>query len=116
MPKTRELAPEERAALIALREISGNSYKQIEAQTGCTKSTVEKIVVRAHEAAPDSMIHLEDLPNVTHSKPRSGQPTVFTDEESERLIEYATANHANREKSWEQCAAELGIKHSKHAI
>jgi len=116
MPKTRELAPEERAALIALRGISGNSYKQIEAQMRHTKSTVEKIVAQAHEAAPDSTIHLEDLSNLTHLKPRSGQPTVFTDEELKRLVEYATANHTNQDKPWVQCARKLGIEHSKKAI
>ncbi|KAI9652344.1 MAG: hypothetical protein M1829_001667 [Trizodia sp. TS-e1964] len=122
MPKTarKELSIAKRAAIVALSEISGNARQtqgNISRRLVVSKPEVFKTIKHVNDQLiPNATINEKLDTSVLPSKPCFGRSRAISDSDRDQMIESATRNKEQQQKSWPSIARECLIYASETAI
>lgn len=100
----KETTRDERVRIIALRDGTGMTWREIGYEIGVDFRTCQKIYARTKVTGTPS------------NRKRSGRPVIFTEDEKARLCVFVTRDKRTRRLMWEQIIEEMGYNCSVRTI
>lgn len=94
----------ERVRIIAPRDITGMTWKEISYEIGVDFRTCQKIYARAK------------ITGTSSNRKRSGRPVIFTEDEKARLCAFVTRDRRTRRLMWEEIIEEMDYNCSVQTI